>query len=454
MIEEKATDLKSVHLVLNPKPLEAGSKFYVDVSGVRSNIKVTQKFIMMFQDCIELQGEYLRLLMAGHKSCGKSTEISIIKKELQDKFFILDINDIEKSQGEITDYADLIYFIAEELVRKCFEDENMSRRIKNQVENLKNLLAKKIFTTELLESVSSFHADASFEADTETEINLPFKKLLSFFAQLRAKTSFEKETKDKVIKEIKNTLSNFMQLLGDLILSVQEYERQKGKHFLLIIDGLDKVDKNVAESIFLSPDSPIKNMRCHMLLTFPLYLCHSCKCNQATESFSDISYLSMIKVHKQDGTDHDGITILKNVLEERMDLGLFEPNELNEPNAVCLFAIRKCGGILRDLFKMIADASLQARLEGNNKISMENMKTAYNELKNAYERSCVISDFPVFKKINDDPKKQLILPENENDSRLMDLFQRGLLIEYSGDDGGRWCDVHPAVKDILSTCTI
>lgn len=446
MIEEKATDLKSVHLVLNPKPLEAGSKFYVDVSGVRSNIKVTQKFIMMFQDCIELQGEYLRLLMAGHKSCGKSTEISIIKKELQDKFFILDINDIEKSQGEITDYADLIYFIAEELVRKCFEDENMSLETKNQVENLKNLLVKKIFTTELMESVSSFHADASAEIGTKIEINSLFTKLLSFFAHLRAKASFETETKNKVTKEIKNTLSNFVELLGDLILSVQEYERQKGKHFLLIIDGLDKVDKNVAESIFLSPDSPIKNMRCHMLLTFPLYLCYSCKCNQATENFSNISYLSMIKVHNRDESDYQkGIDILKEVLEKRMDLRLFETDD------VYLFAIRKCGGILRDLFKMIADASLQARLEGNNKISMENMKTAYNELKNAYERSCVASDFPIFKKINDDPKKQLILPENENDSRLMDLFQRGLLIEYNGE---RWCDVHPAVKDILSTCTI
>jgi hypothetical protein len=121
---------------------------------------------------------------------------------------------------------------------------------------------------------------------------------------------------------------------------------------------------------------------------------------------------------------------------KRAELSLFDPQALN-------FIIEKSGGTLRNVFEMIHRAALTVlgRSTGSTIIDMDTAKKAYSELKSDFERCIAHKHLETLKDLYGDRTKKPLA-----DANLMELLNCMAVIEYNGE---RWCDLHPAVEDIL-----
>ena len=78
---------------------------------------------------------------------------------------------------------------------------------------------------------------------------------------------------------------------------------------------------------------------------------------------------------------------MKDIVDKRMDLNLFEANVLEK-------LIEKTGGNIRDLFRCIRKATLRARVKKADKISMDDGQYALNELKSDINGRYTSEDIP------------------------------------------------------------
>ena len=112
-------------------------------------------------------------------------------------------------------------------------------------------------------------------------------------------------------------------------------------------------------------------------------------------------------------------------------------------NDVLEFMIMKSGGILRDLFAILVDASITAMLDhpDNKKILMEDAKEACTKLRNEYVKSIESKEqYNILLKIYEDPKNIF------EDATLLQSLQANLVIEY-----GEYKEyqVHPLIIDYM-----
>lgn len=441
--EYKADSLKRVFNSLRPYPIRPGSIYHVDLSKVRSDVDYIKRAKNNLESSFEGDLDY-RCLLIGHKSCGKSTELLLLAKDVEDKYAVVSIEDIEKQQSQITEYADLVYFVAEHLVLKCQDDPNMSKASIRELTNLKNELEGLIYTKVKLEKSEAKQASVALETELGAGTPALFKGIFNCFIKIKGKGLLEDSTKKILTTEVRNNLSTFIDLLNDLILSIQGYLRNQNKRLLIIIDGLDKLSPDVANKLFMQPDSPILSLDCSLIITCPLFLSYDVKFKNAIEHFTDKIFFRMIKIRNKDKSPYkEGISALTELLSKRMDLELFESHDVYE------LAIEKCGGIIRDLFTIVSNAALYALQLDCDKINVEHIHVAFRELVSDYRRCCYQNDYDIFKEIwGKEIKDAQLSRTKDNAERIINLFERGLLIEYNGEG---WYDVHPAVAKMLES---
>jgi hypothetical protein len=149
----------------------------------------------------------------------------------------------------------------------------------------------------------------------------------------------------------------------------------------------------------------------------------------------------------RDQTDNsEGISKLTEIVGKRMEISLFENPKLLE------MLIRKSGGCIRDLFRMVAEAAEHAIDYGNSIISQIDCEMGIQSLKKEYNNTIadnarngkvieVATYYNALVKVARDPDKQI-----DNTEEILDLRQNLCILGYNGTG---WCDVHPIVKDIL-----
>lgn len=95
----------------------------------------------------------------------------------------------------------------------------------------------------------------------------------------------------------------------------------------------------------------------------------------------------MIKISTIDGQIFDaGIAVIKEIVEKRANLHLFEQNVLEE-------LIRKTGGSLRDLFKAIIASATRANRRKAEQISLRDAKYALEMFKTELTRRIELCDY-------------------------------------------------------------
>ena len=143
----------------------------------------------------------------------------------------------------------------------------------------------------------------------------------------------------------------------------------------------------------------------------------------------------MIKVQEEDGSPcNNGIERLYEVAEKRIDLkGIYAVDSVR-------FLAKMSGGMLRNFMRLLGYTIEMAQARGGAiPIDQELAEKAFRRLVNEYGRMVPDEHFKLLAKV----AKQKRAPNDEDHQKM--LYNLSVL-EYM--NGYRWCDVHPAVREL------
>ncbi len=116
-----------------------------------------------------------------------------------------------------------------------------------------------------------------------------------------------------------------------------------------------------------------------VIYTFPIGLSYDAR-YAAMEGYFISKTLPMIKIETIEGQPFgEGIGIIRQIVEKRADLTLFEEEVLEK-------LIQFTGGSLRDLFHAINSSAKRAERRGSKHMSMEDAERALEELRTSLTR--------------------------------------------------------------------
>lgn len=418
---KKAKTIEEVYAAFEPYPLNEKKQindFFVDTYEARGTNAVKLMSLALEYS----NNPYMKILFMGHRGSGKSTELSLLKEKIQQKFDVISfcIQD-EVDTGNMT-YIDFIFAIMAQIIKYVTGKPDLNFDEKDIEE-----LYQYWYGEEIIEKseVDSAEISAGFTA------KLSFLKKIALVGGgiLKAGT----ESKRTMRQKIEPKAGQLIALMNEMISRINK--RLKNKGLVIIVEDLDKLSLDTAESLFIKYRKIWLNLQVRMILTFPIFMTYNSQYNMINEDIDLSCMLSLIKVRMPDKSVYEkGIETLTEIVEKRAELLLFDTDALR-------FMIEKSGGAIRDLFEMIRNASFDALLAGKQKITMKEAKHVYSQLKSRYER-LIRDDKEVEKLVQIYGDPQLLT----TDDTMMQLLLKGLALEYNGE---RWCGVHPTVEDFL-----
>lgn len=441
----KATTLDDIYQAFRSQPLniEELNEFYQDTTKARSTSNPRSRMARLLRR--EL-GTYEHILFVGYKGCGKSTELNHLEKDLQDSFLVINFSVMEELDPVHLQYIELFIVTMERLFTKAQE-----ANLKIQTSLLKSI-QHWLQTKEIEEIRVKYNIGAELELGSDSTVGIPY--LQKFFAKFKATAKSSRSLKEVLKTNVEPKLSDLITLCNDLIREIRLALAENGKEdLLIIIEDLDKIPLDRARNLFFNYINQLVQLQTNVIFTFPVALHHSLQFNEIKPYFHKIHELHMIKVHDKQGNNvEEGIDAMRRVIAARMDLNLFEQEQLlNE-------MILKSGGCLRDLFYLIREASEGALDEERNQINRQDYQQAYLKLKSDYENT--IADYVVKGDVKYSAKQyfealaQLAKDTHkkiDNTEITLHLRQNLTILGYNGDN---WCDVHPVVRDILAERTL
>ncbi|MDM8515444.1 hypothetical protein QUF76_04535 [Desulfobacterales bacterium HSG16] len=420
---EKATELRNVLRVTKAQPLKGKDfdNFFVETDearGVNSALRLSDIFQINIDDP-------QKVLFMGHRGSGKSTELYRFGKYIEDEFKV--VNFSVKDEIDIVDleYTDLIFVI----LRKLFEEAEKDKIPVNEyvLDNLDHYWHDKKLIDELKIEKAKIETGGKIKGGLFNVIGFYISGVLSTGS----------ESKVAVRRHIKPRLSQLLAGGNDLIADISRKYKKKGKTLILVIEDLDKLEIPVAKKLFLDHKNILTSFNLHIVYTFPIFLHYSGDFDEIGSVFDHYELLSMIKVKDiNDKSYKKGVNIIRDIVEKRAELSLFEPEALE-------YVIEKSGGSLRHVFEMLQNAVLDARTRDRSaeKMDQSSAEMAYKRLRNYFERIIWAEHMIPLKALYESIDKKPV-----PDSKLNELLKCMAVIEYNGE---RWCGIHPAVEDIL-----
>lgn len=433
-----AEKLEQIYRAFRNEPISAEDmdRFYRDATAARG--EPTRKKIKRLLEINQDTNEHI--LLVGYKGCGKSTELNLLEKELAPQFLTMNISVQTDLDPVHVQYIELFIATMEQLFQKAeAQGLHLNDKVLQSVQDWTK-------TTEI-EEIRGKYFDAELEAGGGYDI----KWFVNFFAKFRlaAKTSqsLKKTLKDVVEPRLSDLIGHCNTLIREVRLRLKEIGKND---LLLIFEDLDKIPIDRAQDLFYNYTSQLTQLQVNIIYTFPVALYYNLKFNQIKPYFTQCYELPMIKVRNKDGAvNEEGMRVMRNIIAARMDLNLFEDAKILED------MILISGGVLRDLFLLIGEAAANADVYERPRIGADDWNKAYLRLKRDYDNNIAdnrINDkqfypaenyYKVLADLAQNPQKQV-----EHSEEVMHLRQNLCILGYNGEN---WYDVHPIVRDILSS---
>ncbi len=387
---------------------------------------MNDKYSSPMEDILDLcqeEGAHSAFLLLGHKGCGKSTELNRLSAELVSKGYRVKtiICSTDLDMFNIV-YTDLFILMGEALLSIA---EECKCKIKQDI--LDDIID---FWDEAMEiSLSKEEENASVETGIVAETPRIFTGILKGFAKIKADLKFNEEVRREYRKKISARSSEWMELLRQV--SDEIIGTTKGKAPVIIFEDLDKLNPDDAWKVFYHYAAVLSRMSFPVIYTFPIGLSYDTK-YVAMEGYFISKTLPMIKIETIEGQLFgEGIDIIRQIVEKRADMTLFEEHVLEK-------LIQYTGGSLRDLFHAINSSAKRAERRGSRRMSMEDAERALEELRASLTRRIEKKDYEFLINIYTG-NKELI----EDKQMLLKMLQASVVLEYNGK---RWRNLHPLVS--------
>jgi energy-coupling factor transporter ATP-binding protein EcfA2 len=426
----RAVNLDGFADVFEPEPLteDALDEFYSnDTMPVRMDNAYQNPFNELFKSCLKPKTQNAHLLL-GHKGCGKSTELVVLKKRFEDEGSKVSIIDCKmETDFPNLEYWDLLILMSKHLCK--IAKEINCELPKYLVDSMESFWKE----TSVVETLSN-------SRNISAEVNASFKtpnlfKILNILASLSAELRHGYDKRTEIREKLrKNTLQwvSYMQEISKLIFDKIGYRP------ILIYENLDKLDDYPANMTWEIFSNPLSQMPFPIIYTFPISLSYSPRFAGVEASFNyHCHILPMIEVRKLNRTENiNGIEIIKEIVKKRADLSLFD-------NAALIHLIKKTGGSIRDLFHCIIEAASIAEQRNPSKIDLYDVELATKKLRSSLTRRIETKNYPLLKQIYNGAKFKKEIDDKE---MLLEMLRGLIVYEYNGE---RWHDLHPLIEDFL-----
>lgn len=420
-----ATTIREAQWACELIPLPSGDDRWVDLKQIRG-ADVQDRFKKLLIKPDTAKDAFSHITFAGHRGCGKSTELLQLSETLKPgKFLVvycqaneeLDISDIE--------YSDLLLAASKVLVEKVGKDFRLD-------ENLLDQLTK--WFAEVTEvDTETVKKEIELQTGAKAETGIPF--LASFLAKITARIKGTKDHREEIRKRILKSPDQLIFSVNQILDDCYRAVRADGAYdeILLIFDNLDRYAPETVQQVLIGQADNLKRLRCNIIYTVPISLIYDPKGTALPDVFKN-AVLPMIKIRERNQdwnhTFKEGVDKLSEVIERRVDVGKVFANS----SLVTTLAL-KSGGSLRELMRLVQEACIEATAD---KIDQQAIDKAITNVRSEFIRPMPQAYFAELAKIHKNKDT-----DNTPDHRSI-LFYRYAL-EYNGN---RWVDVHPLIYDL------
>ena len=431
---EKAKNLTDFYNVFRLDALTSENfNFYQETAAARTGN--SYEFHMDLYNRIISATSNVRLLVAGHGGCGKSTEFNKLSSKLEeDSYAVTIINAILDLDIYSFSYVDIIVLIALKLIEYA---EDM------EIKPSKYLIHafEEAFSTTINSSVVD--KTAEMKAKSEAHVEVGFAKIISIVSNLSASLKMSAGTKTEIRREITPRISNIIDTTNTLLNDINEKLTSKSgqnKKMIIIVDGLEKCSLDLVKNMFLDGSPALAMLDINLVMSCPIGFHRSADFVPTLSYFKDVITMPMIKTHhpveiatEQPIEYEEGIEILKQLVLKRVDNDFFEENVLRE-------IILKTGGSLRDLSYALCNIALDTKMQNKEKLSMALTEKFFRRESADVFMRIEPHNYKCLKKIYN----RTYTPRN--DEEYARLLYGSAVFEYNGE---RWCDLNPLVRDYI-----
>lgn len=444
----RAESLEDVYRTLSSQPLitpEEIAAFY------RTQLNETRGGDKMGRLRLGLQRAYqnktfFKACVMGHPGVGKSTELSRLVQDIKSPFRTIRFSAMSALNPGNFRPLDVLLLMMIEVTQQTAEV--VEPPSPERLQEIWNWFSEKKKTKE-----QTGLSTAKIEAGGGVKDDSWWVKVSGLFANLRGELRYTASTKTEVVEyslsNLKSLIDIANRLLDDCNRLLRDADRQE---WLFIGEDFDKngVPTDRVEDLFLNNASIFQDLRTHLIFSVPIGLFYSEKDPQLPFEPSCSLVIPDTPVYLQDHSSNEqGRAAVKEVLNARMNLDLFEPDQM-------LRLIVASGGNLRDLFGMAnyaVDSALLRPPENDKKVNAADVDGALVNWRSDYERRLGQSPYDR-QPIPYTEKAKLLkrIYEGEKVAQVPDPVLYSLLSARAVQEfnGQRWFGVHPLVVDILA----
>lgn len=426
----------------SPKPLlGAGiTDFWVETADARDSLTSFRDSLKSVLD----EDTPHKVLVHGHRGCGKSTEINKFLATLDSHWLPVSLNAGDYLPTSGNEAADVLLAACTKIMEVA-EREELSL-------NDKSMEGVWKFFDQTTETKTGTR-DATVKAEGGVKVSESFLgKLFGLKADLVSALKFGSRTEESTVHQIrrrKGELCAAVNALGNAAeIAWREKSNNPNARILLVIEELDKLGLADARQIFVHDGRILSEVAIRAIYTIPVFTFHSADAGAIRSHFEHDFALPMIKVFDRTCQPcTEGRSVLTAIVRKRV-----LPSVL--PDDALAVLIEKTGGVLRDIFDAIQTAAQFNTVRKTGIIDSVSIGQALDRMVNliglqiAYPPEEKKEPAPLQIKLAAIAKAQAAgkTTSAQPDPDIQLLLMSGALLEYNGQG---WLGVHPLARQYL-----
>jgi hypothetical protein len=438
-----AKTLAEAQINCSPKPLTDGGidDFWVETAAARDELTSFRGNLLN----IIKRDVPQRVLVYGHRGCGKSTELNKLISDLGPEWLPISLvaGDFLPVSGNQA--ADVLLAACTRIIDIAKEKElDLNEAALDPVVAFFN----ETTTTQLGTREGSLEVGAGINTASSL-----LDKLVGLSAKFTSALKFGSRTDTSTVTRIRQRKGELMAAVNALGIATEQAWRAKTGNpdakVLLVIEDLDKLGLADSRQIFVNDGRLLGSVSLRAIYTVPVFTFHSPDASAIRAYFDHAIGLPMIKTHTSHGEPcGEGRATLRTIIRKRVDANVL-------PDAAMNLLIERTGGVLRDIFDAIQSCADFTPVQKSKVMDKDSIKTALDRmvatmgLQIGYPPEERKAPKPLQERLASIAKAQSEGKEvtTEPDPDLQYLLMSGALIEYNGD---RWLGVHPLARDYLT----
>lgn len=445
-----ATSLEDVYKTLQQSPLETLTEiqaFYrPEMNAVRGGDKMERlrlRLIRSYRD-----GLPFKACVMGHRGVGKSTELTRLIETVTNQFTAIRFSAMTALDPGNFRPLDVVLLMMAEVAERTARPIARGGADRHPSDaRLKEIWAWFAEEREILEQAQEMAA--TLEAGAGVQPSSLWSQILGLFATLKGEIKFASTRKTEVVEYRVSRLTSLIEVANRLLDECNDaLKAATGRQWLFVGEDFDRagIPNERIEDLFITYANIFQDLRTHLIFNLPIGLYYSSNAPRLPFPGDCSFVIPDTPVYQPDHALHrPGCKAVTQVLRARMDLTLFEKNQL-------LRAVVASGGNLRDLFALVNYAADSALLRQATQINHQDMDGAIVNLRSDYERRLGQSPYDreaITYDTKADRLKRIYSGEKAaqvTDPVLYSLLNARAVQEFNGQ---RWFGVHPVVVDIL-----